>query len=138
MRTTALLLVTVIAFGAAPARAEEQVTAHQRGFLTHVGVGFLIGGMLSLGLGTAGAIGSSEANTRLEAYGGQATAAEQPTVDALKARLAVNSVLAGVGLVVGAVATAVGIGCILGDAPRASVAFVPTSQGGVFVLSARF
>ncbi len=138
MRTTALLLITVLTLGAAPARAEPQVVSHQRGMLTHLGVGLLISGMFGLGLGVAGALGSSDASARLGAYGSSPTMAEQPTVTALQTRLFVNSVLAGVGLVAGAVAAAFGIGCILGDAPRPSVAFVPISQGGVFVLSAGF
>lgn len=138
MRTTSLMLASMIVLGPVSARAETPVTVTQRGFLTHLGMGLLIGGMAGLGLGVAGAIGSSDANTRLAAYGPQPTMAERPSVEALQSRLFVNSVLAGVGLVAGALATAFGIGFIVGDAPRGSVAFVPVSQGGVFVLSGGF
>lgn len=138
MRTTALLLATLLALSATPARAEEQVVTHQRGFLTHLGVGFFIGGMAGLGVGVAAMLSLADTSILLNAYGSFPTAEEQPTVKALETRMTVTSVLAGVGLVAGAVATAVGIGCILGDAPRAQVAFVPTAQGGVFVLSGRF
>ena len=138
MRTTALLLLTVFSLGSTAARAEEPAGVHQRGFLTHLGMGFLIAGLFSTGAGVAGVIGANDANTRLQAYSGASIAAEQPSVEALQARLGANTVLAAVGVVLGPIATAFGIGFIAGDAPRASVAFVPLAQGGVFVLSAGF
>lgn len=57
---------------------------------------------------------------------------------ALQQRLAGGTTLAAVGFVLGGLALAGGIDCLVLDAPSASVAFVPTAQGGVFVFSGRF
>ena len=50
MRTTSLMLASMIVLGPVSARAETPVTVTQRGFLTHLGMGLLIGGMAGLGL----------------------------------------------------------------------------------------
>ena len=125
-------------FGTALLSIMTKARSQSGGYLTHLGMGFLIAGLFSTGAGVAGVIGANDANTRLQAYSGASIAAEQPSVEALQARLGANTVLAAVGLVLGPIAAALGIGFIAGDAPRASVAFVPLSQGGVFVLSAGF
>ncbi len=134
MRTTALLLAAVLALGAAPARAEEK----QRGFLTGLGLGLLVGGLVGVGAGTAGLFGSIDASIRLSAYGATPAADEMPSVTALQERRAGGTTLALVGFLGGGLALAGGVACLLLDSPRASVAFVPTSQGGIFVFSGRF
>lgn len=137
MRTTALLLVTVFALAAAPARAED-AAPRQRTFLSGLGLGLLVGGLVGVGAGTGGLVSANEAATHLAAYGRTFTADEQPAVIALSQRISGSSTLAAVGFVVGGLMLAGGIACLLLDTPRASVAFVPTSQGGVLVFSGRF
>jgi hypothetical protein len=136
MRTTALLLVAALALGATPALAEEP--QRQRGFLSGLGLGFLVGGLLGVGAGTAGLLGANDATVRLAAYGGTFTPDEEPAVLALQQRVSGSTALAVVGFVGGGLALAAGVTCLLIDSPRATVAFVPTSQGGVFVFSGRF
>ena len=57
---------------------------------------------------------------------------------ALQERLSGGTTLAVVGFVGGGLALAGGVACLLLDGPRASVAFIPTSQGGMLVFSGRF
>lgn len=137
MRTIALLLVAALALGSTPARAEE-APPKQRGFLSGLGLGLLVGGLVGVGAGVGGLVGAEDANVRLIAYQGTFTPDEEPAVLALQQRLAGSTVLAVVGFVGGSLALAAGVACLLLDSPRATVAFVPTAQGGVFVLSGRF
>lgn len=137
MRTSALLLVTVLTLAAAPARAQD-AAPRQRTFLSGLGLGLLIGGLVGVGAGTGGLVSSSDATARLAAYGSSFSAEEQPSVLALQQRLSGTATLAGVGFVVGGLLLAGGVTCLLLDTSRASVVFVPTSGGGVLVLSARF
>jgi hypothetical protein len=136
MRTTALLLVTVL-LAASPARAEDPAP-RQRTFLSGLGLGLLIGGLVGVGAGAGGLIGSNDASARLGAYGSTVAPEEQASVSALQQRMAGGATLAAIGFVAGGLALAGGITCLLLDTPRASVAFVPTSQGGVLVFSGRF
>lgn len=137
MRTTALVLVAALALGAAPVRAEA-VAPKPRGLLSGVGLGLLIGGLAGFGVGAAGVMGANDATAQLVPYGGVFTVEEQPSGDALQRRFASGIIMGVVGFVGGTLALAAGITCLLLDAPRASVAFVPTAQGGVFVFSGRF
>ncbi len=137
MRATAIFLTATIALGATPVRAEE-VVVKQRGFLSGLGIGLLIGGVAGLGAGFAGVLGATDASTRLAAYGPSPSALEQPTVTALQNRLGGSTALAVVGFVGGGLALAGGVICLIVDTPKASIAFVPTSQGGVLVFSGRF
>ncbi|MDP1829497.1 MAG: hypothetical protein Q8L48_39890 [Archangium sp.] len=137
MRTTALLLVTVLALGSTSARADEP-PPRQRGFLSALGLGLLIGGLAGVGAGAGGVVGANDATVRLGSYGGTFTPDEKPAVDALQQRIVGSTVLAVTGFVGGGLALVAGVTCLLLDSPRASVAFVPTSQGGVFVFSGRF
>ena len=137
MRTTALFLATALALTALPVRAEG-VAPKQRGFLSGIGLGLLIGGLAGVGAGIAGTGTSNDAYLKLGAYTGTVTADEATTVTALQERLASGATLAGVGFVLGGLALAGGIVCLLLDTPHASVAFVPTAQGGVLVFSGRF
>lgn len=137
MRTTALLLAAALALGATPARAEE-AAVHHRGFLTGLGLGLLVGGLAGVGAGTAGLFGSMDASFRLSAYGASPSAEEVPSVVALQEHLSGSTTLAVVGFVGGGLALAGGVACLLLDSPRAKVAFVPTSQGGMLVFSGRF
>jgi hypothetical protein len=139
MKSTALLLSAVLALGASPARAEEpatppQLVMKQRGFLSGLGLGLLIGGLAGVGAGIGGLVNANEAQTFLTAYG----STMNPTVTALQQRLGDSTMLAVVGFFAGGLALAGGIICLAIDTPRASVAFVPTSQGGVFVFTGRF
>ena len=141
MRTLALLLSVIVALGASPARAEESpqaVTKQQRGFLSGLGLGLLIGGLAGVGAGIAGLVNANDAHAYLALYGNSPTAAEQPSVTALQERLGGNTALAVVGLIGGGLALAGGIICLAIDTPSARVAFVPTQQGGVLVFSGRF
>ena len=137
MRTTALLLAAALALGATPARAED-AAPHQRGFLTGLGLGLLVGGLVGVGAGTAGLFGSIDASVRLSAYGASPSSEELTSVFALQERLSGGTTLAVVGFVGGGLALAGGVVCLLLDSPRVSVAFVPTSQGGMLVFSGRF
>jgi hypothetical protein len=143
MRTTALLFSVVVALSATSVRAENPVPANnvvkqQRGFLSALGLGLLIGGLAGIGAGIGGVIGANEAESYLILYRPTASAAEQPTVNALEQRAKGDSTLAAVGFIGGGLALVGGIICLAVDTPRASVAFVPTSQGGVFVFTGRF
>lgn len=143
MRTTALLLSVVVALSASPARAEEPqssatVVKQQRGFLSGLGIGLLIGGLAGVGAGIAGVIGANEAQSFLSLYGDTPSSAEGPTVIALTERAKAGSTLAGVGFIGGGLGLAAGIICLAIDTPRASVAFLPTNQGGVVVFTGRF
>ena len=122
---------------AAPARAED-AAPKQRSFLSGLGLGLLVGGLVGVGAGTGGLVSSNDAAAHLAAYGSTFTAQEQPAVIALSQRIAGTSTLAGVGFVVGGLLLAGGVTCLLIDTPHASVAFVPTSQGGALVFSGRF
>lgn len=137
MRTTALLLAAAIALCATPVRAEE-VVQQQRTSLSGLGIGLLIGGFLGVGAGVGGIIGANDASTRLAAYGGRIGPGEQPSVAALQSRVGGTTALAVIGLVGGGLAIASGIICLVVDSPKASIAFMPTAQGGVFVFSGRF
>lgn len=141
MRTLALLLAVALALGAAPVRAEEVAAAapvKQRGFLTGLGLGLLVSGMIGMGAGIGGLLSANEAYGRVVAYGGMVAPNEVVSVNALNAQVSSGTALAAVGFIGGALALAGGVICVLLDTPRASVAFVPTSQGGVFVFSGRF
>ena len=148
MRTAALLLSVVLALSASSVRAEEpaptpsttpsNTIVKQRGFLSGLGLGFLIGGLAGLGAGIGGLITANEAQAGLAAYGSMFTEDQRPSVLALQDRAFGGSLLAAVGLVGGGLALAGGIICLAVDTPSASVAFVPTSQGGAFVFSGRF
>ena len=133
MRTTALFLATALALTAAPVRAEA-VAPKQRGFLSGLGLGLLIGGLAGVG----GMASSNDAYLKLGAYTGVVSVDEATSVTALQERLAAGATLAGVGFVLGGLALAGGIACLILDAPPARVAFVPTAQGGVFVFSGHF
>lgn len=139
MKTTALLLAAVLAVSAAPARAEAP-TVHRRGPVTWVGFGLMAGSLAGVGLGVAGLFSAGEANTQLSLYDpAKVTADEGPAVNALQQRVADLGVLAGLGFGLGAAMLIGSIICLVVDAPvTASVAFVPTAQGGVFSFSARF
>lgn len=139
MRTAALLLSVVIALGASPVRAEEPVVVkQQRGFLSGLGLGLLIGGLAGVGAGIGGLVSANEAQTFLAAYSTTPTAEEQPSITALQQRMSGGTTLAAVGFIGGGLALAGGIICLAIDTPNARVAFVPTNQGGVFVLTGRF
>jgi hypothetical protein len=140
MRTTALLVAAVLALQASPARAEAVVTK-QRGFLSGVGLGLLIAGLAGAGAGVAGVFASNAATLRLTAYGpGAIPAEEQASVTALQTRASGSATLAVIGFVAGGLALVGGITCLVVDGlgARTSVVFVPTSQGGALVFSARF
>ncbi|MDP2275121.1 MAG: hypothetical protein Q8N23_13740 [Archangium sp.] len=139
MKISALLLAAVVALGAAPVRAEDvvQPAPKQRGFMTGLGMGFLIGGMASIGMGVGGLLGANDAEYHLSRYDSP-TALEQPGYDALKSRLETSTALAVTGFIGGALAIAGGITFIMLDGPTPAVAFVPTAQGGVLVFSGRF
>ena len=137
MRNTALLLAAALALGAIPARAEE-APLKQRGFLSGLGLGLLVGGLVGVGAGTAGLFGSIDASIRLSAYGPTPSGEEMASVTALQERRSGGTMLAVVGFLGGGLALAGGVACLLIDTPRASVAFVPTSGGGLFVFSGRF
>lgn len=137
MRTTALLLVAALALGSTPVRAEE-VAPKQRGFLSGLGLGLLIGGTIGFGAGAAGLVNSNDGYVRLSAYSGTVSADELPTVTALQQKVSSGTALAGVGFTLGGLALVGGIICLVLDRPAPSVAFVPTAQGGVFVFSGRF
>lgn len=140
MRTLALLLAAALAVTSSPVRAED-VSVHQRGFLSGLGLGLLIGGLAGAGAGLSGVLTANDAGERLTAYGtGAIPAEEQASVTALQQRLAGGSTLAVIGFVAGGLALVGGITCLAvdGKGPRAAVAFVPTGQGGAFVFSARF
>lgn len=139
MKTSALLLAVVVALGAAPVRAQEVIQAapKQRGFLTGLGLGFLVGGLAGIGLGVGGLIGANDAAERLTRYAFP-TSVERAGYDLLTSRLESSTALAAAGFVGGALALAAGVSFIVLDAPTPLVAFVPTSQGGVLVFSGRF
>lgn len=139
MKTSALLLAFVVALGAAPVRADEvvQPATKQRGFMTGLGFGFLIGGIAGIGMGVGGLVSANDAAERIARYDSP-TALQQGGLDVLKARLASSTALAVSGFIGGAVAITTAIILILVDGPTPSVAFVPTSQGGAFVFSGRF
>lgn len=140
MKTLALLLAAALAVTSSPVRAED-VSVHQRGFLSGLGLGLLIGGLAGAGAGLSGVLTANDASERLTAYGtGSIPAEEQASVTALQQRLAGGTTLAIVGFVAGGLALVGGITCLAvdGKGARASVAFVPTWQGGAFVFSARF
>lgn len=140
VRPAALLLAVLLALSASPARAQEtpRVVKTQRGFLSGLGLGLLIGGLAGVGAGIGGLVSANEAQTTLAAYGGTVNDAQRPTVTALYERLRASTTLAGVGLIGGGLALAGGILCLAIDTPSASVAFVPSTQGGALVFTARF
>lgn len=143
MRTAALLLSVVIASSASAARADEAsqpvtTAVKQRGFLSGLGLGLLIGGLAGVGAGAAGLVSANEAQAYLGKYGGMVDPAEVPSVTALQQRLSGATTLAVVGFIGGGLALAGGIICLALDTPSASVAFLPTAQGGVFVFTGRF
>jgi hypothetical protein len=141
MRTAALLLSIVVASSASPARADESpqaVVKQQRGFLSGLGLGLLIGGLAGVGAGIGGLVSANEGQTFLAKYDANPTSAEQPSVNALHERVNQGTVLAAVGFVGGGLALAGGIICLAIDTPSARVAFLPTAQGGVFVVTGRF
>lgn len=137
MRTTALLLAAALALGPTQARAAEPAPK-QRGFLSGLGLGLLVGGLVGVGAGTGGLLGANDATVRLASYGGTFTPDEEQAVLALQQRISGSTALAVLGFVGGGLALAAGVTCLLLDSPRATVAFVPTAQGGVFVFSGRF
>ena len=132
MRTIALFLAVVLAFGATSVRAEEVAATvapapvKQRGFLTGLGLGLLVGGMIGLGAGIGGLVSANEAYARVVAYGGMVAANEMVSVNALNGQVGSGTALAAVGFIGGALALAGGVLCVLLDTPRASVAFVPS------------
>ena len=139
MKISALLIAVVVALGAAPVRAEEvvQPAPKQRGFMTGLGMGFLIAGMAGIGMGVGGLLGANDAAYHITRYDSP-TALEQPGLEVLKSRLETSTALAAAGFIGGVLAIAGGITFIMLDAPTPSVAFVPTAQGGVLVFSGRF
>ncbi len=139
MKIAALLLAVVVAFCAAPVRAEEvvQPATKQRGFMTGLGLGFLIGGLAGIGLGVGGLVSANDAAERISRYN-SLTALQRDGLGVLKARLESSTALAAGGFVGGAIAMTAAIIFILVDRPTPSVAFVPTSRGGALVFSGRF
>ena len=138
MRTATLLLAAAIAMSAMPVRAEEAIVRQQRGFLSGLGIGLIVGGLAGIGAGVGGTVSASEASVLLRAYGPNPASQEQVNVTALQNRVGGSSALAVLGLLGGSVALAGGVVCLVIDSPTTRLAFVPTSQGGVFVFSGRF
>lgn len=140
MRTTALLLTATLALGASSVRAEDTAPApkRQRGFLTGLGLGLFVGGLTGLGAGLGGLLTANDASERLAKYSEPLSAGERPTVDVLRGRRSGGTTLATFGFVAGTLALAGGVACLIIDTPRTSVAFMPTAQGGMLVLSGQF
>jgi hypothetical protein len=140
MKPTALALAVVVALTAAPARAEEVVTP-RRGFLTGLGLGLLSLGLGGLGVGAAGVLVTNDANAKLTAFESPLPQAEGSAYLFLQQRAAAGNTLSIVGFVVGGLALAGGIVCLVLDMPRVKpvVTFAPNfAGGGTVVFSAQF
>ncbi len=139
MKNTALLLVAVLALGATPARAEV-APGKPRGFLSGLGLGLLIGGLTGGGVGVAGVVAASDANLKMAAFPMPIPAAEVAAFDAMRSRASSGNTQAIVGFLLGGLALAGGITCLVIDGlgPSTTVTFAPTVGGGTFVFSARF
>jgi len=127
-----------------PARAEDGAT-RGRGWLTGLGLGLTALSLTGFGLGIGGALNAADANSLLDAYVGDGRAPlpeEATTVLNLQSRAKSAQTLSIFGFVMGGVALAGAVTCLVLDGIWASrpvdVAFVPTASGGVFTLGARF
>lgn len=144
-KTLVLALMAVAALGASPVRAEEGVVLpppKPRGFLTGLGIGFLVSSFVGGAVGLSGTIVANNATDILTKYADASIpASEEPTITALRQRASSGTTLAvvasvGAGLVFGA-----GLACFILDAPKTAttrVAFAPAPGGGVFVFSTSF
>lgn len=136
MKTTALVLLVVL--GASPARAEG-APVQGRGFLTGLGLGLLIGGLTGAGFGVAGVVQASDATGRLAAFQSPLPETEVPSFKAVEARLTAGTTMSMLGFILGGLALAGGLTCLVLDGgATASVVFAPTASGGAFVFSAQF
>lgn len=138
MRPVALLLAIAVALSASPAVAEETVP-HQRGFLTGLGLGFLVLGGVGTGLGIGGTLTASQADASLAKIG-PPTKDNVDLIAALDTERRVGSVLGVVGFVVAVGSFITGIVLFVKDrpAPPVTVVVMPLQQGGMFALSANF
>lgn len=143
MRPVALLLAVAVALSASPAVAEENAP-HQRGFLTGLGLGFLLLGGVGTGLGVSGSINAGQADAALEPLVDDAGNTKQqedtPLTTVLGTQRASGTVLAIVGFTLAAASFITSIVLFVIDRPRppVTVAFMPTQQGGTFALTANF
>lgn len=134
----------MLLLASSPARADDSAP-RGRGWLTGLGLGLSALSLTGFGLAIGGALNAADANALLTAYVGDGRAPlpeEAQTVVDLQARAKSGQTLATVGFILGGVALAGAVTCLVLDGVWASrpvdVAFVPTAGGGAFTLSARF
>lgn len=144
MKTTVALLTAVLLLAGGTAHAGDGAT-RGRGWLTGVGLGLTALGGLGIGLGVAGAINAGETNSVLSAYVGNGrapTSDEAATVKSLQARAGGAQTQAVVGFVLGALALAGSITCIVLDGLETTqplaVGFAPAPGGGAVLFAGRF
>ncbi|MEW5741017.1 MAG: hypothetical protein AB1938_19000 [Myxococcota bacterium] len=142
MKTTATLLAAVLLLSSAPARAEDRVKG--RGWLSGVGLGLTALSFTGFGLGIGGVLNASDANRLLSAYvaGGAPQPQDAATVKELQNRAGAAQTQAAVGFILGGVALAGAITCLVLDGMWAkepvTLAFTPAPGGGGLLFSGRF
>ncbi|GMU60115.1 MAG: hypothetical protein AMXMBFR34_18780 [Myxococcaceae bacterium] len=144
MKTATSLLLAALLLTAGSARAEDRA-GRGRGWLTGVGLGLTALSFTGFGLGLAGVLNAADANHTLAAYVGNGRAPlpeEAGTVKELQNRAGAAQSQATVGFVLGGLALAGAITCLVLDGVWAtqpvSVAFAPSAGGGALLFSGRF
>lgn len=144
MKTTASFLAAVLLLSSSVARAEDGAPTRGRGWLTGVGLGFVVVSLTGVGLAVGGALSAGDANWRIDAYlqagGGKLQQSDAMAVAELRSRAASAQSLATMGFVLGGVGLAGALTCLILDGVWASrpvdVAFVPAAGGGGLVVTA--
>lgn len=135
MKTLALVVAVAVGLASFPAEAAPK----ERGFLTGLGLGFLVGGLAGVGVGVAGSLNASFASIYLVSYPTPPNQDHAPTIANLRNQQLSGQVMTGVGFALGGALIIASIICLIIDTPPpVAVTFVPTSQGGTFALSANF
>lgn len=144
MRPVALLLAVAVALSASPAVAEEKVP-HRRGFLTGLGLGFVLLGGVGVGLGIGGTVNGVQAEASLAAIA-KANAMMAPTGDDSQLLAVLDSqrsrgttfAIVGFSIAAASIITSIVLFVLDRPTPPVTVSFMPTHQGGTFALSANF
>lgn len=135
------LALTLALLCALPARAEPATVTQttSRSMLSALGVTLLGVGVAGIGLGFGGIVSLGETEASIAAYFRSGTPAENEAgiVRTLRDQESASTSAMIAGFVIGGLAIAGGITCLVLDRP-VQVAFAPTLNGGTVVVTARF
>lgn len=141
-RLAAMVVAVVVSASSVHAEPVAQVTRHERGAVTGVGLGFLTASLLFAGLGIGGLINAGTVTRTYNAtYPSTPSAEEGSTARLLIDQNAAASTLTIVGFIGAGACLITSIILLVVDRPRdipVSVGFAPTRSGGAFSFGMTF